>query len=302
MKYSINGMAEQFRALLNAPGAIELPGCHDACSAMILEKVGFSTVFMSGYGIASSLLGNPDIGLTTLTETSLMARSLVNSVNIPIVVDIDDGYGNENNVLRTIRELEYSGVAAIIMEDQVSPKRCGHSDNKKIIPLKDYMKKLECVLNARKTPLCVIARTDETDLDQAIIRAKTFHAAGADVTLIDGLRSPDQIKRIGEEVPGHKLINLIYGGKTPILSLHELAALGFKIILYSTPTLYITAHALFKQMKRLRETHDLNSISEDSVTFAEFQKFVENSYFNRCHSETSYQAKTFSNRIEKIAV
>lgn len=285
MKHSLNGMAEKLRALLSEKKTIEMPGCHDVLSGMILQEVGFQVAFMSGYGVATSSLGNPDIGLTTLTETAAAARSLVQSLHIPVIVDIDDGYGNENNVLRTIHEMEHAGVAGIVMEDQVSPKRCGHSDNKKIIPLNEYMKKLEYVLNARKTPLCVVARTDEIDLKAAINRAKAFHAAGADVTLIDGLRSLDDVKRIADEVPGHKQINLIYGGKTPLLSLQELTDLGFKIVLYSTPTLYVVAHSLFKWMSVLRDTHDLKSISEESLTFPEFQAFIEKKYLSRNNIE-----------------
>jgi len=281
MKLSINGMAEKFRELLNGPKVIEMPGCHDIVSGMVLEDVGFNVIFMSGYGVATSFLGNPDIGLTTLTETAAVARNLVRSLHVPIVVDIDDGYGNENNVARTIHELEQAGVAAVVMEDQESPKRCGHSNGKKIIPLNDYMKKLDCALHVRKSALSIIARTDEVDLNAAIQRAKTFHAAGADVTLIDGIRSLDDIKRIADEVPGHKQINLIYGGKTPLLSLHELTALGFKVVLYSTPTLYLMAQALFKWMSVLHETHDLNSISEQSMKFSEFQSFIENNYLKR---------------------
>src|SRR5262245_45693413 len=114
---SINGMAERFREALSSPGVIELPGCYDVLSAMILEQAGFSTVFLSGYGVAASFFGNPDIGLTTLTETTLLARNVVNSVRIPVVVDADNGYGNEDNVIRTVYEIEHAGAAAMIMED-----------------------------------------------------------------------------------------------------------------------------------------------------------------------------------------
>jgi 2-methylisocitrate lyase-like PEP mutase family enzyme len=120
-----------------------LPGCFDALSAMILERAGFPAIFMSGYGVAASLLGSPDIGLTSLVETAHITRNISNAVRVPVIVDADNGYGNEDNVVRTVRELEHSGAAAMILEDQVFPKRCGHAAGKAIIPLDQYMRKLE---------------------------------------------------------------------------------------------------------------------------------------------------------------
>src|ERR1017187_9432626 len=119
-------MAERFRQMLSEPGAIQLPGCYDTLSAMVLEQVGFKTCFLSGYGVAASMLGNPDIGLTSLSETALATKNATNSIKIPLVVDADNGYGNEDNVVRTVSELEHAGAAAMIMEDQIMPKRCGH--------------------------------------------------------------------------------------------------------------------------------------------------------------------------------
>ena len=202
MTSSITGMAGRFRKLLDQPGAIEMPACYDVLSAMLLEEAGFQTIFLSGYGVAASFFGNPDIGLTSLTETALAARNVVNAVRTPLVVDADNGYGNEDNVRRTVYELESAGAAAMTLEDQVFPKRCGHSLNKAVIPLNQYMRKLESALNARQTKLCIIARTDAPSLDEAISRAKAFHAAGADVTLVDGLASLDALMRVGNEVPG----------------------------------------------------------------------------------------------------
>jgi len=278
---SITRMADRFRKLLDQPDAIEMPACYDVLSAMLLEEAGFQTIFLSGYGVAASFFGNPDIGLTSLTETALAARNVVNAVRIPLVVDADNGYGNEDNVMRTVYELESGGAAAMTLEDQVFPKRCGHSSNKAVIPLDQYMRKLESALKARQTNLCIIARTDAPSLDEAILRAKAFHTAGADVTLLDGLASLDALKRVGNEVPGHKQVNLIYGGKTPILSVAELQKLGFKIVLYSTPALYVAAKAVSKQMRLLHETHDLNSISPESIGFRDFQLFIETKYGRR---------------------
>ena len=278
---SINGMAERLRELIAAPGAIEVPGCYDVLSAILLERAGFQSVFLSGYGLAASLCGNPDIGLTTLSETALLARNLTNRLTIPVIVDADNGYGNEDNARRTVYELEAAGAAAMILEDQVFPKRCGHAEGKAIIPLGEYMKKLECALRDRRTPLVIVARTDAGTIDEGIARARTFHAPGADVTLIDGLRSLDDARRVADEVPGPKQINLIYGGKTPLLPATELASMGFKVLLYSTPALYVAARALVRAMEALHDAHDLSAIADDSVTFKQFQDLIETPYLQR---------------------
>jgi 2-methylisocitrate lyase-like PEP mutase family enzyme len=287
---SINSMAERLRALLQQSDGIELPGCYDVLSAMILEKAGFEAIFMSGYGIAASFLGNPDIGLTSLVETALLTKNITNAVPVPLVVDADNGYGDEDNVVRTVYELEHAGAAAMILEDQVFPKRCGHVANKTILPLEKYMRKLECALKARQTPMCIVARTDAMHIDEGILRAKQFHAAGADVTLVDGLASIEALTRVGEEVPGHKVINLIYGGKTPLLPSSRLHALGFKIVLYSTPALYTAANAMLRTMTLLRTTGQLDTISGESTAFKDFQRFIEEAYLRRRGSEGLLQA------------
>ncbi|HVY46323.1 MAG TPA: isocitrate lyase/PEP mutase family protein [Minicystis sp.] len=285
MAHSINGMAERFADMLASPGVLQLPGCYDVFSAMVLDEAGFPAVFLSGYGFAASFFGNPDIGLTTLTETALLTKNVTNALNVPLVVDADNGYGNEDNVVRTVHELEHAGAAAMVMEDQVMPKRCGHTEGKKVLPLDEYMKKLECALKGRKTPMKIVARTDASPVEEAIRRATCFHAAGADVTLIDGLKSLDEMKRVGDEVPGLKQINLIYGGKTPMLSASALHDLGFKVVLYSTPALYLTSQVLFEQLRVLKETGDLESIASKSTTFGEFQRFIEGRYIRKLNDK-----------------
>jgi methylisocitrate lyase len=288
MSSSINGMAEKFRSFLADKGLIELPGCYDTLSAMILEQAGFKCVFLSGYGVAASVMGNPDIGLTTLSETAMMAKYCASRVNVPVVVDADNGYGNEDNVIRTVEELESAGTAVMVMEDQVLPKRCGHTGGKKVLALPQYMRKLEFALKARRTPMVIVARTDSMDIEDAIMRAKTFHSAGADALLIDGLRGMEQLKRVAGEVPGHKQVNLIWGGVTPSMAAADLHALGFKIIQYSTPALYVVTHTLRKAMAQLREHHRLDAIGDVSDSFKDFQKFIEERYLDMV-PKTVYQ-------------
>jgi methylisocitrate lyase len=285
-------MAQRFRELLNRPEGLELPGCYDVLSALLLERAGFDAVFMSGYGVAASLLGNPDIGLTSLLETALVTKNVSSAIHVPLVVDADNGYGNEDSVVRTVGELEHAGAAAMILEDQVFPKRCGHAAGKQVIPLDQYMRKLYAALHARQTSMCVVARTDATTIDEGILRAKAFHSAGADVLLIDGLPSVEALERVGGEVPGHKVINLIHGGKTPLLSSRRLHDLGFKIVLYSTPALYTAAHAMLSTLQLLRETGELESISSESVAFRDFQQIIESHYLARRGNDPLRHADT----------
>lgn len=274
----IRSPAARFAGLLAGPGIVPLAGCYDAFSAMALEDAGFPAIFLSGYGVAASRLGNPDIGLTPLVETALCARNVARRIRAPLVVDVDNGYGEGAAVARTVSEMERAGAAAIVMEDQVAPKKCGHSEGKRVVPLSGYLRKLERALKARRTALLLIARTDAGPIEEAIARAKAFHSAGADVTAIDGIRSVADMRRFVAEVPGLKQVNLIYGGKTPLLPAAELGKLGFKIVLYSTPALYLVAGALSRWLRVLRKTGDLASVSGQSVDFRRFQAFIEKRY------------------------
>jgi 2-methylisocitrate lyase-like PEP mutase family enzyme len=270
-----------FRRLLAQPDLLVLAGCYDAWSAVLLERAGFPAVFVSGYGVAASLVGSPDIGLTTLSETISVARRVVASVSVPVVLDIDNGYGDEDGVVRAIREAESAGVAAVQLEDQVMPKRCGHMAGKKVHELDHALRKLEFALDARETDLCIIARTDSSDIDDAIARANAFHAAGADCTIVDGLRSESDMRRVAQEVPGPKQLNLILGGKTPILSNDDVARMGFKIALYSTPALYLATKAMIDGLATLRAAGDLKAIAQDSVGFGQFQELIEGHHMAR---------------------
>jgi 2-methylisocitrate lyase-like PEP mutase family enzyme len=288
---------ERFREMLARPGLITLPGCYDVLSAILLERVGFDAVFVSGYGVAASLIGRPDIGLTSLAETIMVARNVVASVDVPVVLDLDNGYGNEDNAVRAVREAEAAGVAAIQLEDQILPKRCGHSADKRVSELDAYLRKLDRVLNARRQGLCVIARSDALEIDEGIRRAQHFHAAGADVTIIDGLKSIEDARRVAEEVPGPKQINLIVGGKTPVLSNRDVEALGFKIALYSTPALYVATKSIMDAMKLLKRTADLSSIAPLCMQFGEFQTLI-GEHYEGLHSKTSEASLDVSNQGE----
>jgi 2-methylisocitrate lyase-like PEP mutase family enzyme len=231
---SINGMAERLRSELGQPGAVEVPGCYDVFSAMLLENAGFEAIFLGVYRLAP---GNPDVALATLGETVSLARNIANRVHVPLIVETEHEHGNGDQVLRTISELEAAGAAAVIL---------GHTEGKTSIPLLQDIKRLEMALACRQTPLCVMARSRPGSVDENIDCAEAFASAGADGTLIDGLHSLDNARRVAERVPGPKLINLIYGGTTPLLPAAELSEMGFKVLLYSTPALDVAVRSLMQ--------------------------------------------------------
>lgn len=273
--------ALHYRNLLNNPNYIEIVGCYDTLSAMIIEEIGFPAIFLSGFSVAASFLGNPDIGLTTLSETSLIAKNIVKNVKIPVIADIDDGYGGEDNVARTVYEMECAGVAGVVLEDCISPKDSNPQAGKKLLTTKDYLKKLERAVSCRQNNMCIIARTDESDINKAIKRCQLFHKAGADMTFIGCLTKLDDVKKVGQEVPGHKQINLILGGTIPLLPASHYHQLGYKSILYAMPSLSLASFALFNQLKKLKQTHDLSSISDQSMKLKEFQAFIQKRFQNQ---------------------
>lgn len=254
---SINLMAERLRALLERPAGIELPGCYDVLSAMILEKAGFETVFLSGYGIAASFLGYPDIGLTSLVETSLLTKNVSSALHVPLVVDADNGYGDEDNVVRTVHELEHGGAAAMILEDQVFPKRCGHLAGKQVIPADEFARVLQAAIEARRDPdTVIIARTDARaplGIEEAIRRAHRYAQLGSDVIFVEAPRNVEEIEQIAAQVDAPLLLNIVPGGLTPELDHARLAELGYRIAIHPGMALAAIVPAAVQALSGLRE-------------------------------------------------
>lgn len=234
----MTSMASALRQLLAAPGSFLLPGCHDALSAKLIERAGFPAAYMSGSAVTASLLGSPDIGLISGTEMVEQARRIVDVLDIPLICDIDTGYGNVLNVRRTVRLFEQAGVAGLQLEDQVFPKRCGHFAGKDIISRHEMVAKIRAAVDARRNDdLVIIARTDAravSGIEDALERAHAYAEAGADVIFVEAPQSREEIERIPRELPYPLLINIVEGGKTPQLPFQVLATLGYKIILYPT--------------------------------------------------------------------
>lgn len=231
---------QDFRDLLAKPGAVTAPGVYDCLSARIAARAGAPAVIVTGAGVAASVLGTPDVGLLTMTEVLSQTRNIVRSVPIPVVADCDTGYGNPINVQRTVREFESAGVAALFIEDQVAPKRCGHFAGKQIIEAEEMAQKIRAAIDARTDPdLLLIARTDARAVagpDEAIRRARQYVKAGAEVLFVEAPHTREELARFGEElqplgVP--LMINLVEGGKTPLVPVSELGDMGFSFISFS---------------------------------------------------------------------
>jgi 2-methylisocitrate lyase-like PEP mutase family enzyme len=244
------------RAQLASGDLIVAPGVFDGISAHLTARLGFTAAYLTGAGVAAAGFGLPDIGLVTQTEMAERARVLVRALgDIPLIADADTGYGAPINVVRTVREYEAAGVAAIQLEDQAFPKKCGHLPDKELIDADEFVLKLTAALDARSDPdLVVIARTDARGplgLDAAIERANAYAAAGADVIFVEAPQSTAEIERVAAEVPAPLLINLVPGGLTPIESVQRLQELGYAIAIYPTLSLSAAAAAMLSSLAQL---------------------------------------------------
>jgi 2-methylisocitrate lyase-like PEP mutase family enzyme len=262
--------AGRLRALLAREEMIVAPGAYDAVSALTIQQAGFAAVYMTGSGTAASL-GFPDIGLVTMTEMVENAARIARSVSIPLIADADTGYGNELNVTRTVREYEARGVAGLHIEDQVAPKRCGHLDGKEVVPREAFVSKIRAAVNARVSPdFVVIARTDARavlGLDEAIARANEALEAGADIAFVEAAQTLEEVATIPRRVRGPCLLNMVSGGKTPIIGFDEAAAMGYRIAILPG-VLFRNAIATFDRVladlnaeRRMRPVQSMESVA-----------------------------------------
>jgi methylisocitrate lyase len=226
----------RLRDLLDHKDILVAPGAYDALTARLIQKAGFDAVYMTGAGIAHSTLGKPDVGLLSLSEMVERAARLADAVEVPVIADADTGYGNAINVIRTVREFEQAGVAAIQLEDQALPKRCGHLRGKELIPVEEMAGKLRAAAWARTDPdLVIVARTDARavlGIEEAIRRAKAYAEAGADVLFVEAPESVEELKMIATSLDRPCLANMVEGGRTPLVPAAELQELGYKLVIF----------------------------------------------------------------------
>jgi len=268
--------AKKLRELLAQNKIIVAPGAYDAWSANLIAKAGFQAVYMTGYGVSASVLGKPDIGLITLTEMVTAAKNIVDAAgDTPVIADADNGYGGNLNVIRTVQEYESAGVAAIQLEDQVTPKRCGHMEGKEIVSKEEMVSKIKAAVSARKNPdFCIIARTDAravNGFEDALERAMAYEKAGADIIFFEAPQSVDEMKKIAQSIKSPLLANMVEKGKTPLLKNSELENIGYKIAIYPVSTLYAATKAIIDIC---------DSIKEDDTSANSLDKMVDFPIFN----------------------
>lgn len=264
--------------LLQQLGSIAFPGIFDTLSAKIAERVGFPMGFVSGYSVAATAIGEPDMGLLTQTELIDRARRICMSVKIPVIVDADTGYGNPLNVHRTVNELIAAGAAGCFLEDQVWPKRCGHMRNKKVIDREEYVDKIRAAVDARAgRDFFIVARTDALaihGMDEAIARVTAAREAGANASFVEAPASLEDLIEIGKRSPWPNVANMIEGGKTPVLPKEQLVELGFQIILYPLAGLFSAAKIMEEIFRKLQLEGTTLGYEQRLMTFSEFNQLI----------------------------
>ena len=274
----INGKApgKVLREMLEKPEIVVAPGCYDALSARMVEQAGFKAAFMTGFGASGSILGQPDYGLMTMNEMASVCANMASVLNIPLIGDVDTGYGNPLNVYRTIREFERAGCAAVHIEDQVFPKRCGHMEKKAVIPVEEHVEKIKACMDAREDML-IIARSDARathGIQEAIDRVIKYQEAGADIVYIDAPGSVEELKMITAQAKGWKFVNQVERGKTPLLTTKELQDIGFDIVIFPTTTVFTAAKAMQKVLADLKKNDTTRDSLDQLVTFEEYNDMV----------------------------
>ncbi len=270
--------AQLVRQALKEHGQLIMPGVYDALSAKIADRAGFEVIFITGYSLSATLLGEPDFGLLTQSEVVAAARRICAVVDTPVIVDADTGYGNSINVIRTVEELLRAGAAGMFLEDQVWPKRCGHMQGKQVISLDEQLKKLRAAVDAKgKSDFFIVARTDSRQalgLAEAIRRGLAFKAAGADAVFIEAPESKEEMKEIAREVPGPLVANMLERGVTPLMGPKELRDLGFELVVWPLAPLYSVAKSLTDVYTTLRKDGSTLAILDRLMPFNEFNEIV----------------------------
>jgi len=269
----------RLRSLLRSGGPLVVPGAYDALSAKLVEAAGFDCVYMTGYGASASLLGLPDIGLVSQAEMVDNARRMSSAVSVPVISDADTGYGSALNVVRTVSEFERAGVAAIHIEDQLAPKRCGHMAGKELVPVGEMVDKVHAAVAARCDPdFVLIARTDARavdGLDSALERAAAYREAGADVLFIEAPESESEVVAIADAFPEVPLLfNWVERGRSPMLSLDRIAALGFALVIMPVATLFSATAAMQRYLEEIRLRGTPLRLLDDAIDFERFGELM----------------------------
>lgn len=281
-------MTTVLRDLIEKEQMLVAPGCHDAFSAKLAQAMGFEAVYMTGFGVAASLNGLPDIGLSTMTEMAEHARRIANAVTIPLIADGDTGYGNHLNVIRTVQEYERAGVAAIQLEDQVSPKRCGHMEGQKVVPVEEMAAKLRAAVKARKdSDFVIIARTDALSclgFDEAIARGNRYREEGADIIFVETPTSLEQLKSVPKLIKNAPVMVNV-APKTPYLNMSEYAEMGFALAIYPALSITNAYRAIKEELAQLKRDGATKHGCHGGVPFQELTDFLGVTYYRAIEEE-----------------
>jgi 2-methylisocitrate lyase-like PEP mutase family enzyme len=265
--------ATRLRELLKRPEILIAPGAYDGLTARLVELEGFPVVYASGAGISNTQYALADMGLVSMGEIVEQIRKITGAITTPVIADADTGYGNALNVYRTVREFKRAGVAAIQLEDQVSPKKCGHFNGKEVITKDEAVMKIKAAVDARgESDLVIIARTDAIavhGLADAIDRARAYVEAGADGIFVEAPRSREELAEIGRSVPGFKVANIVEGGKTPEVSAEDLQAMGYQIVIYANAGMRSAIRSIRDTLKYLKTNGHTIGVIDRLATFEE---------------------------------
>ena len=268
---------QELRRLIDQRGYTMVPGAYDTLTARLVEAAGFAAVYLTGGGY-SRASGYPDLGLLSLTENAMFIGRIVEAVGIPVIADADTGYGNAINVIRTVREYEKTGVAGFHIEDQVSPKKCGHYEGKEVISRAEMIGKIKAAVDTRRDgDLVIIARSDARAIEglaAAIDRVNAYLEAGADVGFVEAPQNVDELRIVGREVKGPALVNVFEGGKTPMVPASELEAMGFRLGIYPSQTHRAAIRAAQRVLAAMQRDGDTNAVEADLATFQDREDAV----------------------------
>jgi len=268
---------KKLRNRIESGDSIVAPGSYDGLSARLIERAGFDAVYASGGAIARSR-AIPDMGLVSLTEIATRISEIVDAVSLPVIADMDTGYGNALNARHAVTAYQRAGVAAFHIEDQVFPKKCGHYENKGLVSKSEFVQKIRAVKDALgDSPILVIARTDAIAVEgfpAALDRARAYSEAGADVLFVEAPTSLEQIERIAESLPGPKLMNMFHGGKTPLVSASVLKEMGYQIVIVPSDLQRAAIHAMNRVLAAIKRDGDSGAMIEQMASFKEREEII----------------------------
>lgn len=281
--------ASRLRELLAQPEILVMPGCYDAISARLIERAGFKSAFMGGFAVSAARIGMPDTGLISYAEMLDQGSNICSAVSIPVIGDGDTGYGNALNVQRTVRGYARAGFACVMIEDQVAPKRCGHTRGKQTVDRKEAFARVQAAVDAREagTDILIMARTDANateGFDEALERARIFTEIGVDITFLEAPRNEEQMRAYCEGVPGAKMANMVEQGDTPLLNPARLQAIGYKIAIYPISLILAGIHAMEQTLAALAA----GQMPDNAAEFAHLRDIV--GFPEYYEAETRYAA------------